>query len=388
VCLGLLEHPRLITGLDATGSRITIATALTGKAQPLTVVNFDAVHLSIVACLVLALAAPRRTWRARAKACLFTLSLVFAAMTAVAVAQIESATDTHARERLSLELHTARERVLLDWAVRKTSLLAVFVLPAALFLTTYVAARGSVPDAAAGRADDARASNRSRRPWRVVGAAAATAGCALLFTTARYRQAGDAVAGLRHVAALNPASALARVYLARGLEQAGRRDEALAVCREALAIDAAMPEAHFEAGTLLFASGSYEEAVGHFEAARIASPRDTAARHALARTLLMGGRLEEARSAYEGILRDEPEDAAVHKDLGITLLRLERRCEALPHLERSLTLDHAMGSDPVWIHRVAKLRAACGASGASPAPGDEPGPARRGGPQPPSVAAR
>jgi tetratricopeptide (TPR) repeat protein len=327
-------------------------------------VNFDAVHLSVVACLALALAAPRRTWRAHAGACLFTLGLVFAAMTAVAVAQIESAADAYAREHLSLELHTAAERALLDWAVRKTSLLAVFVLPAALFLTSYVAARGAAPACPLNRADGVPSPpHGSRRRRRIGAAAAAAAGVGLLLTAATYRQNGDVVAGLRHVADLNPTSALVHVYLAQSLERAGRRDEALAACRKALALDPSLPEAHLEAGSLLFASGSYDEAARHFEAVQRNGPQEAAARRPLAVTLLMRGHLEEARTAYEAILQDEPDNATVHKELGITLLRLERRCEGLSHLERSLALDHALGADPVWRDRVAKLRAACSASG-------------------------
>jgi len=108
---------------------------------------------------------------------------------------------------------------------------------------------------------------------------------AALFAAGRARldarRAGDAVAALRALRSLDPAwpgldRVLARALSARAAELAmhGRRDDALALYREATEADAGAVAAYVGAAEILIGSGRKQEALALLERARRADPSD------------------------------------------------------------------------------------------------------------------
>jgi tetratricopeptide (TPR) repeat protein len=371
--LALVERPRLITALVPDGNRIVLYSGLTGTPARLTFVNFDSVHISVVAAIALALAVPMRGWRARVRTLGLALALVFVVMVAVAVVQIEAAAETHARAELGLEIHTARESARLEWLIRKSSLVAVFVLPAALFLTTYVAsapragrAAGVERAASAARLEGVGEPRpeHQRRPSRlapsVLGAClAGFAVCGVLALRPSEAPGVLSPESLGKIADLNPSSALARFQVGRDLETRGRFAAARDAYERATGIDPGLVEAYVGAGNAASKLGDYDRAAASFAEALRRDPGNRVARHGLAGAHLLRGQYDEAVATYEAILAADPRDASAERDLGITLVRLHRRCDALPHLERSLALDPSLARDEEFETHVASLRKAC-----------------------------
>jgi tetratricopeptide (TPR) repeat protein len=349
------EHPRLITALVPDGNRITLYSDLTGTPARLTFVNFESVHISVVAAIALALSVPLKSWTARARACGAALVLVFLVMLAVCVVQIETAAETSARTQLGLAIHTARQSALLDWLVRKSSLMAVFVLPAALFLTSYASLASAVetPDDETGR----------RLRWAgkavVYLCLAGFALCGLLALRTFSAPVVASAEGLRRIADLNPTSAVARFNLGRDLETRGQLAGAREAYESAIATDPGLVEAYLGAGNVSSKLAEYDRAAAHFEEALRRHPGDRMARRGLAATRLVRGQYDQAAQSYAEILASDPGDASAEKNLGITLVRLKRRCDALPHLERSLALDPSLAGDEGFGAHVAALRSEC-----------------------------
>src|SRR3989442_8013803 len=73
--LALVEHPLMLTALTARGNSITIHTYITGVPHPLTSLNCEYLHISVVASLALALSVPLKRWSVRAKVCGLALAL-------------------------------------------------------------------------------------------------------------------------------------------------------------------------------------------------------------------------------------------------------------------------------------------------------------------------
>src|SRR5437867_7396492 len=67
--LALVEHPLMLTSLTTRGNSITIHTYITGVPQALTKLNFENLHISVVASLALALSVPLKSWSLRARVC-------------------------------------------------------------------------------------------------------------------------------------------------------------------------------------------------------------------------------------------------------------------------------------------------------------------------------
>jgi tetratricopeptide (TPR) repeat protein len=79
--------------------------------------------------------------------------------------------------------------------------------------------------------------------------------------------------------------------------QRGEWTEAEALLREALAIDPALAQAHYELGTVLEARGAMEPAVASLRAAAAAAPGYAEPHYALARILRRLGRVNESEAA-------------------------------------------------------------------------------------------
>jgi len=357
--LALLEHPPIITALTAHGNSITLHSYITGVAQPLTQLHCGDLHTSIVLSLALALAVPLRSWSVRARVFGLSLALVFLVLLVVCIVQVEVAAEGYTSTRLGLTLHTAREKTLLDWALRKSSLATVFLVPAFLFLTSYLTTWSDTGSPAA-RESEGRSAIRAR--WRLLSVAAA--GClvaGLLLVPTHADRAGRVdLEGLQKIVALNPSSASAHQNLAFNLEKEGRFDEALESYRRALQLQPGLTQARFGEGNILFRKGAYAEAASCYEDVVKRQPGNMLARFNLGTTFLNLGLFDQSTRAYEEVLRANPDDAAALKNLGQALIGLDRRCDALVHLERSATLDPGLAVDASLREQIRILSSQCG----------------------------
>ena len=365
--LALLEHPPIITALVAHGNSITLHSYITGVAQPLTQLHCGDLHVSVVLSLALALAVPLKSWSHRVRVFGLALALVFLVLIAVCVVQVEIAAEGHAATRLGLTLHTARGKAFLDWALRKSSLATVFLVPAFLFLTSYLSTwSGTGAPAARGAEGWREFGSESRRfiraRWKPLSVAAAVCLVTwlLLVLTHPDRSGRVYLEGLQQIVALNPASPSARLNLAFNLEKDGRLDEALGSYRRALRLQPGLTAARFGEGNILFRKGAYAEAADCYEDVLERQPGNMLARFNLGTTFLNRSLFDPAARSYEEVLRANPDDAAALKNLGRALIGLDRKCDALIHLERSAMLDPGLAADAALRDQIRGLRRQCG----------------------------
>ena len=125
------------------------------------------------------------------------------------------------------------------------------------------------------------------------------------------------------------------------VQQPGHRDEAIALFQEALRLRPQFAEAHNGlANELVEAPGRLDEAVEHYNTAITLRPKFALVRANLAQALArIPGREEEALGAFAEALALMPAHAASHFHLANLLARLPgREREAIPHFEEVLRL--------------------------------------------------
>jgi tetratricopeptide (TPR) repeat protein len=174
---------------------------------------------------------------------------------------------------------------------------------------------------------DRLALNPARRRWATIAGVAAVC-CAFSWLTARRNVEYQSESGLwRTVLARHP-HGRARYQLGVILAGEGRRDEALALYREA-AVDA--PDGHYGLGFELAADGKYEEAIAHLREYIRLRPDDVNVVRAhilLGRALINVGRPAEAVEVLQRALVMRPANADAHGLLADAWLRLDRYPEA------------------------------------------------------------
>ena len=155
-----------------------------------------------------------------------------------------------------------------------------------------------------------------------------------------------AVDAYRRALALQPGQPLVLRNAARGLEQAGCRDEALPL--------------YLEAARAMFKEGDYAELSLVVARALALDPGNREVRGLEAKVLYHEGRREDAFEKLSALAAEGETDSAVHYLLGLTLNEGGRREEALPHLEEAARREpgfalysfrlaetlHALGRDP------------------------------------------
>jgi tetratricopeptide (TPR) repeat protein len=357
--LPIVEHPPILAALTTRGNSITLYSYLTGARQPLTKMDCSNLHLSVVAALALALSVSASRWSARVKVCGLALVLVFFVMLTVCIVQLQWAAESYASAHLGVTLYTTREKAFLDWAIRKSSFALVYLAPAFLFLASYLSVWSGAQPADTGKPGTHSPHGTGWRNVAIVLAGCAGAGLLLLAT--RPDVGGAAyVEGLKKVVTLNPSSPRAHYSLALVLENEGMLDEALASYRMTLQLRPDFAEARFGEGNILFRKGDYPQAARCYGEVVDRQPGNADARVNLGTTLLNQGAFDMASRSYEDALRVDPDHASAHKGLGEALLRLNRRCEALPHLERSAQLDQRLALDATLRANISILRSNCG----------------------------
>lgn len=176
-----------------------------------------------------------------------------------------------------------------------------------------------------GRAGEARAALEQalaeKPPPSIEAEASSMLGLALLMAGARH----DALEPLERAVALDPAEAMFRYNLARGLEMNGRVEQALAAHREAVRLANGQPALVLALAQALARAGRFDEAaqrLGPLAAGPAAPPM---VRRLMAKCLQGAGDLHAAIDAARPLLPDDPASAdKPGRDDALLLARLYR----------------------------------------------------------------
>lgn len=153
---------------------------------------------------------------------------------------------------------------------------------------------------------------------------------------ARAGRLADAERGLREALAAGPRGPLALAELANVVAARGRREEALALFDEALALDASVARTHHNRAVTLAELRRHDAAISGFDAALRLAPGFARAHAARADALRAQGWPREALAGYDRALALEPGYAPAHNGRGIALRLLARPVSALASFERAL----------------------------------------------------
>lgn len=173
---------------------------------------------------------------------------------------------------------------------------------------------------------EAIAESEAEAPFRL--------GCALW----REGRREEAVAALRRAVALDPRHVGAQCDLGNALVELGRPEEALASCRAALRLRPRAPEQHHNLGNALLAMRRPREAETCFRAACALDPAHAGAHNNLGNALRAQGRHAEAIPCYERALALRPDMHGTLHNIGNALLALQRPEEAEAVFRRVLAL--------------------------------------------------
>ena len=140
-------------------------------------------------------------------------------------------------------------------------------------------------------------------------------------------------------AAPEPPARTAEEWFDLGCElEASSPDEARHAYEQALALDAALADAHVNLGRLHHQAGERAAAESHYRAAIRLAPRDAIAPFNLGGLLEEMGRARDAVAAYHQALGADADFADAHYNLGLLLDSLGRRAEAMSHLRAARRL--------------------------------------------------
>ncbi len=328
--LRLIQRPPLVTSVTVVDNVVTISSYVTGLGTPMAAWNGGTIHVYMVATIALILAVPLRAWSTRLRLLGLGGAVVWCAAMAICTVQLETLAETYAVQHLGITLHTPGEKTWLERVNGALVALGMLLLPAAFFLSSYLALWRDDEAQAPARTKPLVRGGRSGRSAALSVASLAAVALVLAFVivaraTRQDLEPRDYLDGWTKLAGLNPQFVPAQVNAGLRLDEAGRVDEAIAAYRKALGID----------------------------------PDRTIARYNLGNALARKGLFADAAQAYETVLAREPDHAAAHKNLGIALLYLDRPCDALAHLERSAALDLRTSEDVRVASQIAALRSRC-----------------------------
>lgn len=140
-------------------------------------------------------------------------------------------------------------------------------------------------------------------------------------------------------AAPEPPARTAAEWFDLGCElEAASPNEARHAYEQALALDAALADAHVNLGRLQHQAGEAAPAESHYRAAIRLAPRDAIAYFNLAGLLEETGRAPDAVASYHQALAADPDFADAHYNLGLLLDSLGRRAAAMTHLRAARRL--------------------------------------------------
>jgi protein O-mannosyl-transferase len=138
--------------------------------------------------------------------------------------------------------------------------------------------------------------------------------------------------------AKRPRNAFAHGSLGAALSRAGRLDDALVQCTEAVRLDPEKALLRYNLGLVFAKLGRQAEAIEAYAQAVSLQPDYADAHNNYAVTLARVHRTEEARREFEATLRLRPDDAEAHYNLGALLLELRRAPDAVEQFAAALRL--------------------------------------------------
>lgn len=180
-----------------------------------------------------------------------------------------------------------------------------------------------------------RTAPRLKSPLMAAGIAAHSAG-----------RREEAVALFRQAVAERPDDPRARLNLGVALKETGLIPEAEACYRQAIALAPAFAAAHNNLGILLADAERNVEAIASFEEALRLDPGNADARHNRGAMVAALHRDEEALPDFHAAIAAAPQEAEYHNSLGASLAALGRTDEALACYEQALALDESHA----WAH--------------------------------------
>lgn len=132
---------------------------------------------------------------------------------------------------------------------------------------------------------------------------------------------------------------LAWTKKANALQLAGRLDETIAACREALRIKQDFVEAHGLLADALASRQAFDEAIPHYRAFVAARPQDVNAWTGLGVASIMTGRAEDAIAAFRSAADAAPDNSRLRQNLARALLDTGKLETAEAEAQRSVALD-------------------------------------------------
>jgi tetratricopeptide (TPR) repeat protein len=130
---------------------------------------------------------------------------------------------------------------------------------------------------------------------------------------ARPRVDPNEVAALESLAARRPQDAAVRVELGNLYMDAERWDDAIRWYREALAIEASLPDVATDLGACLVSAGRDKEALTALDQALALNPAHRLALYNRVVALLKLGREQQAVAAWQDLLKHHPDDPQVER---------------------------------------------------------------------------
>ncbi len=149
----------------------------------------------------------------------------------------------------------------------------------------------------------------------------------------------EAVRLYKQVLAMDPINAEASGYLGMIFAEDKQPMLALAQFENALRIDQEQPDIWLHRGIVLADMGRFPDALASFDRSLASRPADEQTRVYRAATLYRLGRFEDARGVAEELVRRHPNNAALASGYGMTLQWCGQRDAAMAQYDRAIALD-------------------------------------------------
>ena len=167
---------------------------------------------------------------------------------------------------------------------------------------------------------------------------AAVAAVCVVATARRNRDFASEISLWSDTVEKMPRNARAHYNLGVPLDFAGRRPEAIARYKAAIALDPAYASAHANLGNALTEEGRPADAIPHLATAVRLQPTHANAHYNYGNALLHTARPGDAIGHYQASLRLDPLQPKARNNLGIALLQTNRALDAITEFERAIAL--------------------------------------------------
>jgi len=149
----------------------------------------------------------------------------------------------------------------------------------------------------------------------------------------------DSVALWRDVVQKSPGSIRPYNNLALALVEAGKIEEGITYCREAIRINPYLPQPHIVCGYALFLQGKYDEAIHHLREVLWIQPSNILNRINLGLALKARGEYDEAIHYLREVLQIEPFNVKVLNNLGAAFLKKGEYNQAIHYFQEALRIQ-------------------------------------------------